>query len=609
MAEPTAPRYEPRFHMPIIDASDAGNGYANVGTVTVTQVGSYALQVDVANPAYNQLYAMAGTVVYFVPGGSTPPLEFKLHDLFPDLPQPAAGNGFLALKTWPVDVHSQKTILPAGIQPLRFVAYINVEPTSVRAALKPFVEILPDELLEDSWDQPAAGSRDDYIENLLDLVMATKRGIFVAGGTPVGRAALQNSGVPASTRVTLFSWVEPTVDQPESLIPHLRELPEYGGQEWTGHPLIEAISELPVPFDAHLFIDVWDPASGSFQPLPAGVPVELKDDDFLPPDDSIVTIPSGADGRVHIRTTLGPEIEDPDLYFLVDLPSNPEPTILDDPWPSHTGPFVGPHAGYYPDFRGSRVGSYLSPLLFHIGLGFWSDLLAFQVSGTIIRNLALANRSVQAIADAYHEVRDNPPGQPFTYYTPISFDYYPVIIQQLPNNTTAEQLLKKIRVDINDFIDTNYGEFFPTDETGWNSDDPLGVVVRIDLNIDFLRGTTAERGDVVVGESATNRFKFVTIFDPDDHGHPLGGVREFGFRYEVDSTLVFYTRGADRAWNHFDDLTRDVIFSGADGLWSSFQEKLAAYVNDPVNGGEATIGNKFSQRFDWEKAKDLYGPP
>jgi len=51
--------------------------------------------------------------------------------------------------------------------------------------------------------------------------------------------------------------------------------------------------------------------------------------------------------------------------------------------------------------------------------------------------------------------------------TVVNMDYFPVTISRLPNNAktnqpfTADELLKHIRTNINDFVDTEYSKFDP----------------------------------------------------------------------------------------------------------------------------------------------------
>lgn len=46
-------------------------------------------------------------------------------------------------------------------------------------------------------------------------------------------------------------------------------------------------------------------------------------------------------------------------------------------------------------------------------------------------------------------------------------------------------------------------------------------------------------------------------------------------------------------------------FDGADGLWTSFQQKIQAFCNDPSNDGVANAAPRSINRPDWEDVRDV----
>lgn len=613
--------YTPRFHMPVIDSADALAAYANVAsatTVQATAVDRYALRVVISNPTYNELFSFAGCVVYFVPPGGADP--FRLYEQFSTLPPLTSGSGFLVLGVHPTDVTTLDRRLSKGVPPLISLAYLNVEPTSVRTALKPFVSKLPDRVLRQAWETQVTGTRAQYEQNYLDRVMQTERGVSVPGGTKLGVVSLANPADPTSTTVVFMAFEGITG---VSLLWHIHDMPDYGGNKWTGHPLISAVAGLDIPVDINLQIGVWDSSAQAFAPLTAGTAVDLLDFDMTPPQDVVQTSNADSSGNGIVTfNTLAPNAtiaDRPSYYFRVHLATNPEPGILTIPWSSKDGAF-GPYSGYYPDFKGSQIGKpgFVPGQLpsgnqhrFNIGLGFWSDLITFRAPASIVNSLTAAGQSVQYIESAYDPAVDDLLLL-LAFGRPVNLDYYPVIIHRLPTTyPSAAELLEYVRVHLTEFVDHSWAEFFPRSVVVWNSADPLGSVVSIDMDLLFSF-INPDDGCVVVAETAPTRWRFMTIFDPTtlsnptgDLEHPLGGVREFGFFARPNGVYEFFTRAADRPWSNGVFGIQPLVFAAQKQLWFSFQEMLTAYVN--ANGGDASVGPVFEDRFDWPSVNALYG--
>lgn len=194
-------------------------------------------------------------------------------------------------------------------------------------------------------------------------------------------------------------------------------------------------------------------------------------------------------------------------------------------------------------------------------------------------------------------------------------DYFPITVSQLPvvNGTrlTPEQFLNQIRRNINSFVDTSYSEFEPyhwygvDDRQLWNSSNPLGTVIAIDIK-------GPDNGSVMVTDYASDHWTFSTIYDPKYGQHPVSGNRDFGFTKNSNGSYTFYTRGVDRLSDAGGNALHELsVFlnrpsfplSQADSLWKSFQNKISKYVNS--HGGRANVSTPQIQRPDWQDVLDV----
>lgn len=185
----------------------------------------------------------------------------------------------------------------------------------------------------------------------------------------------------------------------------------------------------------------------------------------------------------------------------------------------------------------------------------------------------------------------------------INIDYYSVIVDKLPRGLTAEQLLRHIRLNLNQFGDTTMGEFEPysqSDAKIWNSSNPVGAVVSIDLAL-------PDNASVVVSEANHYSWIFSAVATEGDGKHPISGNRRFGY-FRWKGKYVFFTRGADRATTGLHQLATHVgSFKAGERLWQEFQEQIAAYVNK--QGGRAKVGRMVSHRCAWEPIRRKYHRP
>lgn len=176
----------------------------------------------------------------------------------------------------------------------------------------------------------------------------------------------------------------------------------------------------------------------------------------------------------------------------------------------------------------------------------------------------------------------------------INMDVFPIHINSLPNKPnstqkyTPEEFFNFFRLNLNLFaekftpiVDSYYGI---NDYALWNSSNPLGALIHIEIPID--------NGTVVCSGFGPKAWVFSTIKAPMSMGydgiHPVAGNRLFGYYVDPsDNTMYVYTRGVDRVSQvatSFPNLANYLIevaaFQGADQLWKGMQDKLTKYIND-----------------------------
>lgn len=206
---------------------------------------------------------------------------------------------------------------------------------------------------------------------------------------------------------------------------------------------------------------------------------------------------------------------------------------------------------------------------------------------------------------------------------PINLDNYRVKILRLPRTRgldSLEGLLKHIRLNINDFLNTDLVEFSPYDDSDgrkWRSDSPLGAVMHIDFqNKVFgvpLGPFNLDDGSVVCSSYSKTHWTFSTIWTTGDANHPVSGNREFGcFRLYGPGTPevgdYIYTRAADRVTDNGipNVILANKIFDGGHQTWLGFQRLVAWFVG--LNGGEADVLPPFSARYPWDKMRENHKP-
>lgn len=195
------------------------------------------------------------------------------------------------------------------------------------------------------------------------------------------------------------------------------------------------------------------------------------------------------------------------------------------------------------------------------------------------------------------------------YSSTVNMDYFSVKVNQLPiignERITPADFLQYLRVNINRFVDQNLSVFTPYsyygvhDEDLWNSPDPTGAIIGIDI-------PGPNNGSVIVSQSNPTGWTFTTINDPRYQDHPVSGNRDFGYEQNSDGSYTFFTRGVDRITNWDISLIQAVTqfpFNQADALWMSFQSKIATFIN--LNQGNAVVNAPVKHRPDWALVKQV----
>jgi hypothetical protein len=105
---------------------------------------------------------------------------------------------------------------------------------------------------------------------------------------------------------------------------------------------------------------------------------------------------------------------------------------------------------------------------------------------------------------------------------------------------------------------------------------------------------------VVVTDAGIDYWIFSTIWTSGDGYHPVSGNSWFGVSLGEDGNYIFATSGADRVTTWVDDAFSGTVFAGADSLWRSLQQGITNFII--TNGGDAVVGDPFSQRYQWDGA-------
>lgn len=204
----------------------------------------------------------------------------------------------------------------------------------------------------------------------------------------------------------------------------------------------------------------------------------------------------------------------------------------------------------------------------------------------------------------------------------VNLDYFSVNITTFPINPetgqkfSPQEFLDFFRRNINDFVKgTNFEPYCEISEICqqeinlWNSSNPIGSIVKLDISMYSGPGgnTLGNDGVVICSEYNGNFWRFMTMEAPYDSSHPVTGTRQFGIEKMPNGSYNIYVRGVDRFSSRLQELIADTFldnqFQFADNLWESFQEKTNDFINS--NGGSSVSNSPVYYRPNWEKLKKV----
>lgn len=194
------------------------------------------------------------------------------------------------------------------------------------------------------------------------------------------------------------------------------------------------------------------------------------------------------------------------------------------------------------------------------------------------------------------------------YGKQLNMDYYSVKITKLPivnkQQWVPNQLFEYVRKNLGSFLDGNISSFYAYDndeKLTWYSTNPITAVMKFHVILPKTYGKGFDDAAVMCTSFVPNQY---WIFSPvetsDDHKHPVSGNRQFGLR-KVGNAYEFYIRGADRLTQYLDEAVGETeAFAGADKLWSGFQKKLIAFIEQHEGEAEVDDSKYVSKRCKWE---------
>ncbi|WP_273446322.1 hypothetical protein [Neolewinella agarilytica] len=233
----------------------------------------------------------------------------------------------------------------------------------------------------------------------------------------------------------------------------------------------------------------------------------------------------------------------------------------------------------------------------------WQDLVNFRITGVPARRIRNSNGTwdVQTIERAKGAV--------------INLDHYTVAVEEFPfvngssgRRMSPQELFDHFRININDFAPKFNPYDDPYDVNLWNSDNPLGAVMEIEIQQAFGIVDLID-GDVICSQFENCCWVFTTLNgSPLYNGsgfHPVSGNRQFGYSFE-NGVFKLHIRGADRTteW-HYGGIGNNggMAYEQGDLFWRGAQAKFAAFVND--NGGVSGRSRSDIVRPVWEEVKAL----
>lgn len=377
--------YTPKYVMPIITPPISGSPssyYSGLSIiVNATNNGNNGITYEITNSTSPiPVFSMVGGIVTFFPNGA----------LMPD-GSLSGGQGSLLMKTGLLDQQDLTTKLPLGVPPMTSAIYINIDPTSVRTALTPLVNIVNVRILDKSWSEtetsdPATELLSTKQAKYLDRLMLGEKFVPVDGGYQLGELGLNVALNPEFT----LKFIDGTAVTNISPVLYIRNMPVFDDpNKWTDHPMITSTSAFTSPLEIYIKFEVWNPSSVDFPSnatyigVDQNIEVKLMDYDPISGDDELASAFTNANGVVQFSLASLPLDSgggNPDLYFKI---INPTCTAISEftlPsewstantglasvtfWNSSDGT-----PGYFPDFGGVQLGNAVTPITYRIGMDY-----------------------------------------------------------------------------------------------------------------------------------------------------------------------------------------------------------------------------------------------
>jgi hypothetical protein len=188
-----------------------------------------------------------------------------------------------------------------------------------------------------------------------------------------------------------------------------------------------------------------------------------------------------------------------------------------------------------------------------------------------------------------------------------NMDLYIVRITAFPTENGVQldhrTLSERIRLQLNNFLDTGLGEFSPADDEErviWESQDAKGAIISIDArgpdNFSVMC-TEHYSGDESAG------WIFSTMAVGPSGRHALSGNRAFGVR-NVQGAWEFYTQAVDRWEGAFSTLTGGIGAYVQGHLWNSLMSGVENFVRN--NGGQASTAPPVRRSVPWSALEPLF---
>ena len=214
----------------------------------------------------------------------------------------------------------------------------------------------------------------------------------------------------------------------------------------------------------------------------------------------------------------------------------------------------------------------------------------------------------------------------------VNNDYFSVTFSTMPYKPfphqnemfTPEEFLNFVRRNINDFIDTSYSSFSPSNQTGyneggiWYSNNPMEAIIHINIPGDdgsvITSGYQISYSAPPFNNFLNGNWMFTTIKTPFgfltqglDGPHPVSGNRKFGLTRNQNGSYTFYTRGVDRVTDGLDIalIVEKFKFSKADNLWQSLQQGIKNYIQNNSYGNVITVNTPVTWRPKYDEIKDV----